>query len=110
MTIGERAPLPRSRPSMMRRRIGIAILLAGVVAVGLILLPAAVFWLGSALAGDYAGDGGAWGLIGKILADAMRGSLTAWSLVLTPYLVVQFLRLSRACFRPRKTVTGFTDT
>ena len=86
------------------------ILAVSLLAVGLILVPAAVFWLGSALAGDYAGDGGAWGLIGKILADAMRGSLTAWSLVLTPYLVVQFLRLSRACFRPRKTVTGFTDT
>jgi hypothetical protein len=86
------------------------ILAVALLAVGLLLVPAAVYWVGSAVVGDYAGDGGAGALISKIWADAGRGRLTAWVLFLAPYLIVQLLRLSWAVMRSRRAVTELTNT
>ena len=70
--------------------------------------PLATLVAGSLLAGDYAGDGGVWGLLLAIWGDAGRGQLGAWILFLAPYLVVQLMRLSWALLRRSEAVTDIT--
>ena len=72
--------------------------------IGLVLLPIGVYWVGGNLAGDYQGDG-LWGLFKHIALDLSRGGLFAWALVLSPYLVVQLVRLAVAVFRSGSDVT-----
>lgn len=78
--------------------------------VGLVLVPLTVFWAGTAVAGDYAGEGGLWGLLVSLWRDAGRGQIAAWTLLLTPYLVVQLLRLAGALLRQPRAVNHFTDS
>ena len=85
---------------MKRTSIREAILLGSCLLFGLLLLPVAVFFVGQTVFGAYGGDG--YGeffttLMGKILAF----DLSAWFLVLSPYLALQTLRL--ALFGWRKT-------
>ena len=84
------------------------VLALSLLAVGFLLVPLGVYWAGSLLAGDYAGEGGVWGLLLAIWGDAGRGQLSAWVLFLAPYLVVQLVRLSWVLLRRPQAVTNFT--
>lgn len=82
----------------IRREIAIA---AALLAVGLVLLPLAVYWVGRHVAGEYAGGGGPLGLADQIWSDLIQLEPAAWLLVLSPYLFVQLARLLRRTWRPR---------
>jgi hypothetical protein len=61
---------------------GTLLLLAGIY-----LLPLAIYMVGQLLAGPYEGSG-ALGYIGSIYRAALDGKLAAWSLILSPVLIV----------------------
>lgn len=69
---------------------------------GLLALPAAVYWVGQFVVGGYESDDGLAGLIGAIWSGLAAGSLAAWVLVLSPYVVVQLLRVSFRLLRPAR--------
>ena len=77
------------------------------VGVGLIALPLGIYFLGSQVAGEYAGEG-IWGLFTHIVTDLGGRNLFAWVLVLAPYLAMQLFRLSVAVLRHRETVKDVT--
>jgi hypothetical protein len=98
--------LVSNRASPLKYELVLAVTL---LAVGLILVPAAIYWFGEAVVGDYAGEEGMWGLVRSIWADAGNGRPAAWGLLLAPYLVVQLVRLSVVCLRPPPAVTEVTN-
>jgi hypothetical protein len=61
--------------------------------VGLLLLPPAVYWVGRQVAGDYGAGGGPFALTDQIWADFIGLEPAAWLLVLSPYLLLQLVRL-----------------
>lgn len=75
------------------------VLAATLLCVGLIVLPVAVYWVGQFVVGEYENDGGILGLLGAIWSDLGRGRIPAWILVLSPYVVIQLLRLAKAVMR-----------
>ena len=72
----------------IKREIAIA---AALFAVGLLLLPMAIYWVGRQVAGEY--GGGALALADQIWADLLQLDPAAWLLVLSPYLLLQIVRL-----------------
>ena len=68
---------------------------------GFLLLPPSVYWVGKQVVGDYAGDGGLLALADQIWSDFFTLDPAAWVLVLSPYLLVQIVRLIRRTWRPR---------
>ncbi len=62
------------------------------LAVGILALPMAVYWVGQIVIGGYESDAGMGGLIGALWDDLGRGALAAWFLVLSPYIVIQLCR------------------
>ena len=84
----------------MRGTVKRELVLAGsLLGVGIFLLPVAVYLVGQTVVGEYPADGGVLALAADIWLDAVRGSPLALVLVLSPYGVVQFLRLSRRLWR-----------
>jgi len=71
------------------------------IAFGLAGLPIAVYWVGQLVIGEYESDGGAAGLIGAVWDGLGSGSVPAWILVLSPYVVVQLFRAAIAVARKR---------
>ena len=60
--------------------------------IGIALLPLAVFFVGDAVFGSYGGDG--FGeFFESLLGKLGRADRFAWLLVLSPYIVVQVLRM-----------------
>jgi hypothetical protein len=84
------------------------ILAAALIGFGLLLLPAAVYWVGREVVGEYAAPDGLWGLTWQIWSDFLVLDPGAWVLVLSPYLIVQCLRVTRRAWRPGPSVTDFT--
>lgn len=78
------------------RRIRRELILAGIlIAVGMFLLPLAIYYTGQTLLGPYSDEGHGIGrLYGDIFGDLADGFLPAWLLVLSPWLGVQILRLT----------------
>jgi hypothetical protein len=74
---------------------------AALFAFGFFVLPLAIYWVGQKLIGDYAPDAGALTLAESIWADLLSFRLAAWLLVLSPYCVVQLIRLARRCWHPK---------
>jgi hypothetical protein len=74
------------------------VLAAALLSAGLLLLPLAIYWVGQFVVGAYEGDG-VEGLIGGIWSQLGEGSITAWILVLSPYVVIQVLRLGHNLLR-----------
>ena len=73
----------------------------GLLLAGLLLLPLAIFLVGDVVFGDYEGDG--YGQFFESLIGRLAGGERfAWFLVLSPYLVVQLLRVLGYAWR----VTG----
>jgi hypothetical protein len=75
--------------SPWQRELALAALL---LAMGLVVLPIAVYWVGQHVVGDYAAEGGLWGLVGEIWAGLGQANFLAWALVLSPYVVIQLAR------------------
>ena len=84
--------------SRWKRELAIA---AGFLGCGLLLLPPAVYWVGQELVGDYAADGGMGALADQFWSDLLRFEPAAWLLVLSPYVVLQLIRLIGRAWRPR---------
>jgi hypothetical protein len=75
-----------------------AILFLTLLPIGLFLLPAAVYIVGSAIFGEFGGSG--FGAFYAMLIEELRGGEPAvWFLVLSPYIVWQLLRLTLGAFR-----------
>ena len=69
-----------------------AMLLIGSLFVGLVLLPVAVWFVGHVVFGAYEGAGYA-EFYGMLSGKIRSGNVGAWFLVLSPWLVLQCLRL-----------------
>ena len=84
----------------MRTTIKRELVLAGsLLGLGFFILPGAVYLVGQTVVGEYPADGGVLALAVNIWADMARGNPLALVLVLSPYGVVQLLRLSRRLWR-----------
>ena len=75
-----------------------AFLIIACLSFGLLILPVLVFIVGQVIFGEFAGGG-----LGAFFADIHRmlrsGNVVVWFLVLSPYLIIQTLRLSIGLFR-----------
>ncbi len=70
----------------------------GLLFAGLVLLPIAIYWIGPRVLGDFGGYGFA-DFYSSLSARLRGGEPAAWFLVLSPYLVIQVLRLTRFGWR-----------
>lgn len=75
-----------------------AALLTGLVFIGLAILPLCIYFVGRAVFGEY-GDGGLSGFYGQLHRELREGEPVIWFLLLSPYLLVQVLRLTLWGFR-----------
>lgn len=75
-----------------------SLLLLWLLFAGLVILPAFVYLIGSSLFGDYGGTGFS-AFYGTLHSELREGDLAVWFLVLSPYLIWQFLRLTWTVFR-----------
>ena len=84
----------------MRTTIKRELVLAGsLLGLGFFVLPGAVYVVGQTVVGEYPADGGVLALTVNIWADMVRGNPLALVLVLSPYGIIQLLRLSRRLWR-----------
>lgn len=81
----------------------IAIVLLGF---GLLPLPVLVYWVGTQVVGAYEAEGGLWDLVTDVWLGLLDGSPLAWILVVSPYLIIQLLRLARSLWRSGRDVKG----
>ena len=94
----------------MAQRLKTEFVIAGVLlCFGVLALPFAIYFVGLQLVGEYRPDAGPMDLAGDLWAALGAGEPGAWLLVSAPYLTVQLLRLARAIWRWRPTVSGVTD-
>ena len=73
-------------------------LIAGLVFIGLVLMPIAIYAVGQAVFGAYGGLGYS-DFFGRLSAKVRHGDLVAWFLILSPYLGWQTLRLLAVAWR-----------
>jgi hypothetical protein len=73
-------------------------LLSGLLFVGLVLVPIAVFFVGQAVFGTYGGVGYA-DFFATLSSKVRNGDFVAWVLILSPYLGWQCLRLTVVAWR-----------
>jgi len=85
-------------PSWLRREL---IWLAVLLALGFLALPAAVYWVGAELLGEYRPDAGMGRFYADLYAAAATGNAWAWLLLAGPWLGVTALRLSWRLSRSR---------
>lgn len=79
----------------VRREVG---LLAGLLFLGLVIMPIAIYLIGQNIFGAYGGQG--FGDFFGTLSEKIRaGDKVAWFLVLSPYLIWQCLRLMALAWR-----------
>ena len=82
--------------SVWKKELVIAAILIGG---SLILLPFAIYLVGRQFIGEYSADAGVLDLAEQIWWDLLQLRAPAWILVLTPYLLLQLLRLARRAWR-----------
>ncbi len=75
-----------------------AALLLGALLFGLLLLPVAIYAVGSAYFGE-SGEGGFMAFFAALHADIRSMDAAAWFLVLSPYLGILVLRAAHYAFR-----------
>lgn len=85
------------------------LILSALLAFGVLVLPFAIYVVGSQLIGEYRPDATAASLALDLWAALGTGHWAAWLLVTSPYLVVQALRSARALWRGRRPVTQVTN-
>lgn len=91
--------VPTVQTDMMRDRIvREAAWFAGLLFVGLVILPISIFVVGRLIFGEY-GGGGLGDFYAGLLGDFLRGELAVWFLLLSPYLLWQLGRLTFHSFR-----------
>ena len=78
-----------------------AAIAAGLLALGVLALPFAIYVVGQQLLGDYGDGAGPLALAENIWLDLLALHLPAWLLVLSPYLLVQLARGVRRTWRRR---------
>jgi hypothetical protein len=74
------------------------------LAFGLFVLPLAIYAVGVRVIGSYGAAGGMLDLAEGIWRDLLSLAPAAWLLVLSPYVVVQALRLALRMWRPPRIV------
>jgi hypothetical protein len=79
-----------------KRELVIAAVLFGF---GFLALPFAIYWVGTELIGEYAPEANVLTLAERIWTDLLRLEPVAWLLVLSPYAVLQLMRLTRRVWR-----------
>jgi hypothetical protein len=84
-----------------RREITIAVAAFGG---GFLLLPFAIYWLGTRLLGEYAPGEGVLDLAENVWASFLRLEPSAWILVFSPYIIIQGLRLLGRIWRARESL------
>lgn len=84
-------------PSKQRLLRELALFL-GLVFVGLILLPFAIYLVGGTVFGEYEGQGFS-DFFSTLSGRVRNGETVAWFLILSPYLGWQVLRLTAAAWR-----------
>jgi len=78
------------------------LLIAGILlAVGFLVLPVAIYWVGLQVIGEYAPDAGLLDLMLAIWSALLAGQWSAWLLVLSPYLVILLCRAARMTWRAK---------
>lgn len=86
----------------------IALLLLGV---GLVALPLAVFYVGTAFFGAYeGGTGGAGSFLDAIFSALAGGDRGAWLLVLSPFVVITLLRMAKGALTSRSRQASRSDS
>ncbi|HUQ51658.1 MAG TPA: hypothetical protein VM692_05520 [Gammaproteobacteria bacterium] len=91
-------PVATQSPNWQRE----ATIALAAIGFGLLILPFAVYVVGSELIGVYDPDGGgALDLAETIWLDLLSLRLPAWVLVLSPYITVQLARWVRRVWRPK---------
>ena len=73
-------------------------LLLGLLFLGFIIMPIAIYWVGQDVLGEFGGHGYA-DFFGSLSAKIRSGDLVAWFFVLSPYLAWQTLRLTLFAWR-----------
>ena len=73
-------------------------LLIGLLFIGFVIMPIAIFWIGPRVLGEFGGYGYS-DFFGGLSARIRGGDLVAWFFVLSPYLVWQILRITLFAFR-----------
>ncbi|MEE8093739.1 MAG: hypothetical protein V3T47_05825 [Gammaproteobacteria bacterium] len=91
--------------SWLRREL---LLFVALISCGLLPLPVLVYWIGIRVVGEYSAESGLWGLISYLWSDLAAGNVLAWILVISPYLIIQLLRLGRALWRYKRGVSDVT--
>ena len=82
-----------------------ALLFVGLAIAGVVLLPLGVFFVGDAVFGSYGGNG--FGEFFEVLLRKLgRADRFAWLLVLSPYIVVQVLRIMAMGWRIAGSTSG----
>ena len=77
-----------------RRRVRFEVIFASIwLAIGLFVLPAAIFAVGGSLLGPYGENGGLGRFYGDFFGDLAEPSLRAWALALGPLALISVLRL-----------------
>jgi hypothetical protein len=73
-------------------------LLFGLLFLGFVIMPIAIYWIGPLVLGEFGGHGYS-DFFGSLSARIRGGDLVAWFFVLSPYLVWQILRITVFAFR-----------
>jgi hypothetical protein len=83
--------MPLARATV-KKEIQLALWLVGL---GFFALPPAIYWVGQQVVGEYEGESGFWGLTLDLWLGVINANPMALLLVLSPYLIIQTLRISR---------------
>lgn len=84
-------------------------IVAVLLAFGVFALPYAIYLVGTLIFGPYDGGTGAVDLALSIWGNLARLEWSAWVLVVSPYAVVQLLRLTVRAGRSRRHVNAVTE-
>ena len=86
---------PNPRTGFLKRE---AAIFLAMLFFGLVILPVAIWYIGNVVFGDYGGAG--YGdFFGNLTVRIVSGNLSAWFLVLSPWLTLQAVRLTLASWR-----------
>lgn len=75
-------------------------LFVGLLFVGFVIVPIAIYWIGPEVLGEFGGYGYS-DFFGTLSARVRSGDLVAWFFILSPYLALQTLRLTWHAWRAR---------
>jgi hypothetical protein len=85
---------PEVAGNRYRRRVRFEAIFASIwLAIGLFVLPAAIFSVGGALLGPYGDNGGLGRFYGDFFGDLAEPSIRAWAIALGPLALISVLRL-----------------